>query len=57
MICEWEDGAVEVRYGNERMEYEDLVCDRAITGKGQTAREPAQHGRSKPAPKHPWRKS
>ncbi len=25
MIWEWQDGAVEVRYKNERMEYEDLV--------------------------------
>src|SRR5712675_887571 len=25
LICEWEDGAVEVRYRNKRMEYEDLV--------------------------------
>src|SRR5213594_4438562 len=25
LVCEWEDGAVEVRYRGKRMEYEDLV--------------------------------
>jgi len=57
MICEWEDGAVEVRYRNERIEYEDLVLRPSVVTapKGRPRREPAQHGRSKPAPNHPWR--
>src|SRR6202047_4200382 len=33
LICEWEDGAVEVRYRNEGIEYEDLVLrPRVVTG-------------------------
>ena len=57
LICEWEDGAVEVHYRNERIEYEDLVMrPGAVTApKARPRREPAQHKRSKPAPNHPWR--
>jgi hypothetical protein len=57
MICGWEDGAVEVRYRNERIEYEDLVLRPSVVTapKARPRREPAQHGRSKPTPNHPWR--
>jgi len=53
LICEWEDGAVEVHYRGERMEYEDLVVrPRAVQVE---PREPAKQVRSKPAQEHPWR--
>jgi hypothetical protein len=57
LICEWEDGAVEVRYRNERIEYEDLVLRPSVVTapKARAHHEPAKHGRSKPAPNHPWR--
>ena len=57
MICEWEDGSVEVRYRDERIEYEDLVERPRVVAAPQArpSREPAKHGRSKPAPNHPWR--
>jgi hypothetical protein len=57
LICEWEDGAVEVRYRNEGIEYEDLVLRPSVVTapKARPHREPAQHRRSKPAPNHPWR--
>jgi hypothetical protein len=57
LICEWEDGAVEVRYRKERIEYEDLVLRPSVVTapKARLHREPAPHGRSKPAPNHPWR--
>jgi hypothetical protein len=57
LICEWEDGAVEVRYRNERIEYEDLVERPRVvaTPPVRPSRDPAKHGRSKPAPNHPWR--
>src|SRR6266487_3203602 len=56
LICEWEDGAVEVRYRNEGIEYEDLVLRPSVVTapKARPHREPAQR-RSKPAPNHPWR--
>jgi transposase len=58
-VCEWEDGAVEVRYRGERMEYEDLVeRPRAIPAKlDKASGKPITDGGWKPAPKHPWRKS
>ncbi len=57
LICEWEDGAVEVRYRNEGIEYEDLVLRPSVVRapKARPHREPAQQRRSKPAPNHPWR--
>lgn len=53
LVYEGEDGAVEVHYRGERMEYEDLVVrPRAV----QVApHEPAKQARSKPAQEHPWR--
>ena len=57
LICEWEDGAVEVRYRNERIEYEDLVLrpnvDRAPKARPRHA--PARVVGGKPAQDHPWR--
>jgi hypothetical protein len=57
-VCEWEDGAVEVRYRGERMEYEDLVeRPRAIPALDKASGKQITEGSWKPAPKHPWRKS
>ena len=57
LICEWEDGAVEVHYRGERMAYQDLVERPAVVRAVPAApqREPAKPGRSKPAWNHPWR--
>jgi transposase len=53
LVYEGEDGAVEVHYRGERMDYEDLVVrPRAVQVE---PREPAKHVRSKPAQEHPWR--
>jgi hypothetical protein len=56
LICEWEDGAVEVRYRNKRIEYEDLVLRPGVVtaAKARAQRDPAQPRRSKPALNHPW---
>src|SRR6266403_2257197 len=57
LICEWEDGAVEVHYRGERMDYEDLVV-RPRTEKAaprEPRREPAKQVGSKRAQDHPWR--
>jgi hypothetical protein len=57
VICEWEDGAVEVHYRGERMDYEDLVVrPRAVpTAPREPRREPAKQIGSKTAQEHPWR--
>jgi transposase len=57
LVCEWEDGAVEVRYRGKRMEYEDLVVRPRVEPAvpREPRREPAQPRRSKPALNHPWR--
>jgi hypothetical protein len=57
LVCEWEDGAVEVHYRGERMDYEDLVVrPQAVqVAPREPSREPAKHVGSKPAPGHPWR--
>src|SRR3984957_7347357 len=53
-VYEGEDGAVEVHYRGERMEYEDLVVrPREVQAE---PREPAKHAKSKSAQEHPWRK-
>ncbi len=58
-VCEWEDGAEEVRCRGERMEYEDLVeRPRAMPTKSDKASgKQVTDGGWKPALKHPWRKS
>ena len=57
LVCEWEDGAVEVHYRGERMDYEDLVVrpQAAQAAPGEPHREPAKQVGSKPAQGHPWR--
>ena len=57
LVCEWEDGAVEVRYRGERMEYEDLAVRPPVVPAAprELRRKPAKEVGSKPAPEHPWR--
>ena len=56
LVCEWEDGAVEVRYRGKRMEYEDLVVRPRVepAAPREPQRESAQQVGSKPAKDHPW---
>ena len=57
LVCEWEDGAVEVRYRGERMDYEDLVVrPREVQAAPDEPRHaPAKRVGNKPAQDHPWR--
>ena len=57
LVCEWEDGAVEVHYRGERMDYEDLlVRPRGVQGAPrEPGREPAKQVGSKAAQEHPLR--
>ncbi len=59
LICEWEDGAVEVRYRGKRMDYEELAVrpPGMQVAADEARRELAsQQVGSKPAPDHPWRR-
>ncbi len=56
LICEWEDGAVEVHYRGEGIEYEDLkVRPPAVRNTAVGERQPVKHPGSKPTGDHPWR--
>jgi transposase len=57
LVCEWEDGAVEVRYRGKRMEYEDLVVRPRVepAAPREPRRESTKEVRSKSAQDHPWR--
>jgi hypothetical protein len=55
LVCEWEDGAVEVRYRGKRMEYEDLVVRPRVepAAPGEPRRESTKQVGSKSAKEHP----
>jgi hypothetical protein len=57
LVWEWEDGAVEVHYRGERIEYEDLVVRPRVVQAAarEPRREPAKQVGSTPAQDHPWR--
>ena len=57
LVCEWEDGAVEVRYRGERTDYEDLAVRPRVAQAAprESRREPAKQVGSKPSQEHPWR--
>ena len=57
LVCEWEDGAVEVRYRGKRMEYEDLVVRPRVepAAPREPRHESAKQVGSKSAQDHPWR--
>ena len=57
LICEWEDGAVEVHYRGEGMEYEDLVVRPQVVQAAprEPRREPGRSVGNKPRQDHPWR--
>jgi transposase len=57
LICEWEDGAVEVHYRGEGMEYEDLVVRPPVVQAAphEPRREPGRSVGNKPRQDHPWR--
>jgi hypothetical protein len=56
VVCEWEDGQVEIRYGGQRLCHEEIAVRPAVAA--PTAK-PRQHRRRLPTPpqaSHPWRK-
>ena len=58
LVCEWEDGAVEVRYRGASIEYEDLAVRPPVVQAAavrEPRREPAKRAGNKPTQDHPWR--
>ncbi len=57
LVCEWEDGAVEVHYRGECMDYKDLVVrPQAVSaGPSKPRHAPVRGVAGKPAQDHPWR--
>jgi hypothetical protein len=57
VVCEWEDGQVEIRYGGQRLCHEEIAVRPAVAP--PTAAKPRQPRRLLPTPpqaSHPWRK-
>ena len=57
VVCEWEDGQVEIRYGGQRLWHEEIAV--RPTAAPPMAAKPRQHRRRLPTPpqaSHPWRK-
>jgi hypothetical protein len=57
VVCEWEDGRVEIRYGGRRLGYEEIAT-RPVAPPSAAAK--ARQKRRLPGPpqaSHPWRKS
>ena len=57
VVCEWEDGQVEIRYGGQRLYHEEIAVRPAVAP--PTVAKPRQHRRRLPTPpqaSHPWRK-
>lgn len=58
LICEWEDGAVQVRYRGTGIDHDELAVRPPVVtaAVGEPRREPAARpARNKPTQDHPWR--
>jgi hypothetical protein len=57
LICEWEDGAVEVRYRGAGIAHEDLAVRPPVVTAAvrEPRREPGKPAGNKPTQDHPWR--
>jgi transposase len=57
LVCEWEDGGIEVRYRGGRIDFKELIPSRRQEKKQPLAENTVvpSCGRKKPAKDHPWR--
>jgi transposase len=57
LICEWEDGAIEVRYRGAGIAHEDLAVRPPVVtaAVSEPRREPVKPAGNKPTQEHPWR--
>jgi hypothetical protein len=55
LVCEWEDGAVEVHYRGARLDYEDLAVRPPVNqAASKPRREPSKRVGNRGAQDHPW---
>jgi hypothetical protein len=58
LVCEWEDGSVEVHYRGECLAFQELAEAREARAEAPVAaRSSAKPGKRKPAQGHPWRQT
>jgi len=61
MVCEWEDGGLEVQYRGERIRHEEIAAPAVPAGRSATSttirKKTAERNRPNPASNHPWRRS
>ena len=58
LVCEWEDGSVEVHYRGECLAFQELAEPREARAEAPVAaRSSAKPGKRKPAQGHPWRQT
>ncbi|HXN24085.1 MAG TPA: ISNCY family transposase [Candidatus Dormibacteraeota bacterium] len=57
LVCQWEDGGIEVRYRGQRHEFKELVPSRQQEKEQPNPQKTVirSYGRKKPANDHPWR--
>lgn len=57
LVCEWEDGGIEVRYRGQRLDFKELVPSRRQEKEQANPQKTVirSYGRKKPAKDHPWR--
>lgn len=57
LVCEWEDGGIEVRYRGQRINFKELVASRRQEKEQRNPQKTmiGSYGKKKPAKDHPWR--
>ena len=55
VVCEWEDGRVEIQYRERKVDWEE-IAERPLKAKAERLRQAARpHTGTPPAPSHPWK--
>jgi hypothetical protein len=56
VVCEWEDGKVEIRYGGQRLFHEEIAVRPATAAPPAAKRRQQRRLPAPPLASHPWRK-
>ena len=57
VVCEWEDGRVEIRYGGRRLCHEEIALRPVVPASAAAKPRPQRRMPTPPQGSHPWRKS
>jgi len=57
VVCEWEDGRVEIRYGGRRLCHEEIAMLPVVPASAAAKPRPQRRMPTPPQGSHPWRKS